>query len=371
MKESTSFYYAGICSEDMGIENVTVDVSMFEEPFIATRDILELQIRGNDRPYFQGLNLSPLVLNLTFAFKETYDEKKIRATARWLSQAYYKPFYTADNPNRIFYCVLVGDSRLVHNGLKQGYVNLQMRCDSPYTYSPVYVQEYDLSSNNLTGTEILFENLGDIPLKPEIEFTKLDTDPVDIRIVNKTNQNKEFKFTVAKKARATLKISGIPANASTIAIGNEVYEFSTACSPSGDTILIVLPSSPTVDKVVANTVQAINANSAVVTATSSANKVMVEHLNYGPAGNDIAVISTSPAATWHELTLQRGSLGILNKETIYVDNDREHMESNLANTYRYDYFNDEYLELIYGVNRLQVYGNCTLRFRYQFQTLQG
>lgn len=371
MKESTSFYYDGICSEDMGIENVTVDVSMFEEPFVANRNILELNIRGNDKPYFQGISLSPLTLNLTFAFKETYDEKKIREIARWLSPDYYKPFYTADNPNRFFYCILVGDSRLIHNGLKQGYVNLQMRCDSPYTYSPVYLLNYDLSSNDVAGTEIVFENMGDISLRPEVEFTRAGTEPVDISIANKTNQNKEFKFTVAKKASASLEVHAIPANESTITIGTEVYEFSTDGTPSGDNILIDLHSSPTVDDVVTKTVQAINANSALVSAASSSNKVIVEYLNYGTDGNDIVVISTSPAAAWNDLTLKNGSLGIIDKETIYVDNAREHIESSLSNTYRYDYFNNEYLELIYGVNRLQVYGNCTLRFRYQFKTLQG
>lgn len=68
-------------------------------------------------------------------------------------QDYYKPFYTVDNPNRIFYCMLEGDSKLVHNGLKQGYITLTMRCDSPYSYTPKFTKEnMQFSSTKLTKT---------------------------------------------------------------------------------------------------------------------------------------------------------------------------------------------------------------------------
>lgn len=63
--------------------------------------------------------------------------------------------------------------------------------------------------------------------------------------------------------------------------------------------------------------------------------------------------------------------GLIDKETVYVNCDREYIETDLALVYRYDNFNDNYLELLRGVNVLQVIGDGKLTFRYKFKTLQG
>jgi phage-related protein len=258
MKEGVHFSYAGIKSEDMGLLNVTVDSSgMIEETFVAEREIQEVSIRGRDKPYFQGVKTSPLKLSLSFAFKDTYDENKIREVARWLNQSYYQPFYTTDNTNRIFYCILNSSSNLLHNGLKQGYVTIEMRCDSPYSYSSQYLSKvYDFSANNPSGTRIDFINHGDVVCKPEMWITKIGNG--DISIINETNAGQEFKFT-----------------------------------------------------------------------------------------------------------------GLVDGEVVYVDNDRDVIKTDLPLTYRFDNFNDNFLETVRGINKLLVRGNCKIQFRYQFKTLQG
>ncbi|GIP32605.1 hypothetical protein J2TS4_18150 [Paenibacillus sp. J2TS4] len=135
----------------MGLINVQLDSGLFAEPFVAEKEVMEVSIRGNDRPYFQGIKRSPLVFSLTFAFKDSYDESKIRDVARWLDKDHYCPFYTASNPERIFYCMLYSDSQLLHNGLRQGYIQLQMRCSDPYSYSPVSVSRiYEWRESPLT-----------------------------------------------------------------------------------------------------------------------------------------------------------------------------------------------------------------------------
>jgi phage-related protein len=154
MLEGVHFSYAGIKSSDMGLINVKIDGGMFEEPFLPTRQISEVSVRGRDKPYFQEVRLEPLSFELSFAFEYGYDEKKIREVARWLCQPYYQPFYTIDNPDRIFYCMVDGDSRLIHNGLKQGYITLTMRCDSPYSYSPKYTKENMVFGSTKTVTLI-------------------------------------------------------------------------------------------------------------------------------------------------------------------------------------------------------------------------
>ncbi|WP_348537792.1 phage tail protein, partial [Paenibacillus sp. LBL] len=134
--------------------NVQLSNDLYSESFISERSIQEVEVRGNDKPYFQGVKRSPLVLKLEFAFEGYYDEQRIREVARWLDQDYYKPFYTSDNPERIFYCLLNSDSNLLHNGLKQGYITLEMRCDSPFSYSPEYVSKvYEWNEIPLTVQE--------------------------------------------------------------------------------------------------------------------------------------------------------------------------------------------------------------------------
>lgn len=157
MKEGIDFYYDGIRSRDMGILNVQIGAAMYNEPFIAEREIKEITIRGNDKPYFQGVKRSPLSFKLSFAFDGSYDEAKIREVARWLDQDYYKPFYTTDNPERIFYCILSSGSELLHNGLKQGYLTLEMRCDSPFSYSPQFTSRtYDWNESPITINDANF-----------------------------------------------------------------------------------------------------------------------------------------------------------------------------------------------------------------------
>lgn len=55
-------------------------------------------------------------------------------------------------------------------------------------------------------------------------------------------------------------------------------------------------------------------------------------------------------------------------ETVYFDNERRHIETDLPLTYRFDDFNGNYLELpTYSISRLQVTGACILSFKYQFK----
>lgn len=59
-------------------------------------------------------------------------------------------------------------------------------------------------------------------------------------------------------------------------------------------------------------------------------------------------------------------INIANGETIYVDNEHHHIATDIPLTYRYDNFNNNYLELVRGINRLEITGACSLTFRYQY-----
>ena len=188
-RDATYFSYAGKKSIDLGIINVSFSSGLYEESFLPERSIIETKIRGNKKPYFQELDYAPLSIKLRFSFLDTWDDNKIREIARWLgNQEYYQPLYFDTNIDRIFYCMYVGEATLFHNGLKEGYVELEMRCDSPYSYSPVYASEVYSSP-----AQIIFENKGDVSIYPEISIIK--NGDGDLSIINQTNEGKEFKFT--------------------------------------------------------------------------------------------------------------------------------------------------------------------------------
>jgi predicted phage tail component-like protein len=172
IRGSDWFSFDGISSIDMGITSINVNDGMQEEPFLATRELVEVKIPGKDKPYFQRMEEQPLEFEVSFMFNEPWDQAKIRQVARWLLQDYYKPLFFSDNINRIFYAIVDGDSKLIHNCLSQGYVTLRFRCDSPYAYSPVYTsQEFYMTPKYLTKTESTTANfqsgtLTDVEVQP-------------------------------------------------------------------------------------------------------------------------------------------------------------------------------------------------------------
>lgn len=61
--------------------------------------------------------------------------------------------------------------------------------------------------------------------------------------------------------------------------------------------------------------------------------------------------------------------GLLDGETVYVDNENQDIETTLAVTYRYKDFNNNYLDFPSGKNVLRVSGNANIKLRYQFTLL--
>lgn len=64
-------------------------------------------------------------------------------------------------------------------------------------------------------------------------------------------------------------------------------------------------------------------------------------------------------------------IDILDRELLYIDCEREHIETDINMKYRYDNFNNQYLELVRGNNILEFKGKFKVMFRYQFKTIQG
>lgn len=213
IRQDLFFTYDGIRSTQMGLYNVSIQSGLFSEKFVADREIIEESIMGRDEPYFYGIKRQPLEFQLSFYFDNKWDDKTIEEVALWLSQDKYKPLIFNNHPHKIFYCLPVSDFSIIHNGIKQGYLTLTMRCKSPYIYTPEYNSPiYDFSLNTVDGMDFTFENKGHVNCKPIIHINKIGIG--DISIVNLSDEGKEFKFT------------GLADN-ETITVNNETEEIET------------------------------------------------------------------------------------------------------------------------------------------------
>lgn len=180
IKDSLYFNYDGKSCREFGLINVNLDNGMFEEVLVANRTINETAVRGSDTPLFHSVSEEPLSFQLTLAFEGKFTDKDVDDVIVWLFQDRYRPLYFEDKPNRVYHCMPVGDSMIAHNGLKEGYLVIEMRCKSSKIESPVYVTPtYDLSTN--TGDfNIKIVNDGHVEVYPEISIEKIENGHVTI-----------------------------------------------------------------------------------------------------------------------------------------------------------------------------------------------
>lgn len=177
ISESLHFNYDGKSSKDFGVIHINLDSGMFDEVFVATRSIVETKVRGNDTPLFHSVEEEPLEFDLPIAFTKRFTDEDIDKVVVWLFQDRYKPLYFEDKPNRVFYCMPVGEARIVHNGLREGYVVIHMRCKSSKIESPLKLTPtYDVSDSHVFS----IKNEGHVDIFPEISIEKIGNGHITI-----------------------------------------------------------------------------------------------------------------------------------------------------------------------------------------------
>ena len=197
ISESQHFYFDGRKSTEFGIINVQVGSELYNEPMLATRTINEVYIRGRKEPYFIDVDEQPISFELKFGFLEPWNDRLIDEVLRWLNVTNYKPFYFEGNIDKVYYVMPVDGIEKIHNGLKQGYLELRMRTDSGRAYSHSITSKiYDTSNlgkiQNTKYPIIEIGNRGHHPIYPQIWIEKIGDG--DIEIYNKSNDNKLFRF---------------------------------------------------------------------------------------------------------------------------------------------------------------------------------
>ena len=202
--ESEYFIFDGIKSSDMGLYNVRVEQSGFiETPYWGGADIEEEYHKGKVTPYFYGIKREPIEFTVQFALADKYMQseewtsQKRNKIAKWLLHNTYKPFQTCDDLGKIYYviCISEGNLNLINT---KGYVELTFRCNSSFAWTPIYIENFDLS-NNTTTQIIELENRSNVLkyYKPKIEI-ELVNNNTDVSLKNLSNGGEIFSFTGLK-----------------------------------------------------------------------------------------------------------------------------------------------------------------------------
>lgn len=254
IRESLYFSFAGRRSTEFGIYNINVSGGLMEEQVVSSRTINEVSVRDNPKPYFIDTVKEPKKFSLSFSFLETkMTDEMENEVLRWLDVDFYQPLFFSENIDRVFYAMPVEGINYIHNGLRQGYLTLTMRCDSPFGYSHEITTPWHefIKSKPTYKDTMLLENKGHHPFKPEMWIKKVGNG--NITIHNLSNGSRIFKINNLK-----------------------------------------------------------------------------------------------------------------DNEEVYVDCEEQIIESSLPNIWRYDDFNDEYLEIVYGKNLLKIDGEAKIKFKYRY-----
>lgn len=208
--ESQYFLFDGVKSSDMDLHIVRIDHSGFiETPYLSGVDIKEEKIHNKFAPYFYGVEREPIEFTVQLALMDKYNNPREWSPqerykiARWLIHDEYKQFQTSDDLGKVYYVIAVSDSdlNLINT---QGYVEITFRTNSPFAFSPTYIEFFDLTGNT-TSTIIEIENRSNIIKryrpKLEIEYPNMVgfSETTDIILRNLSDGGREFKLTDVKK----------------------------------------------------------------------------------------------------------------------------------------------------------------------------
>lgn len=184
IRESLYFSFNNRKSTDFPIVNINVGSGLYEESIVSSKSIMERYPRNAFKPYFFGTQRQVKEFQLSFTFLEPWNDDMIDDIVRWLNVDDYKPLFFEANIDRVFYVMPVDDITLIHNGLKEGYLRLNVRCDSAYSYShEITTPWYDFTKTNT----IQIANRGHFEILPELWIEKVGEG--DITIQNMTNGN--------------------------------------------------------------------------------------------------------------------------------------------------------------------------------------
>lgn len=193
ISDKMSFLYDEKHSDAMGIIKVSSNSGLFSEPFAYDRDIIEESVPYRDTPYFYGIQRKPIEFDMRLFFEKGWTDETFNKVKRWLEQVEYKELIFDGSKDKIYYCIPTGQINLTHNGAQEGYIDVKMRCDSPFIYSPVYrTIPIDTTLTDGEGS-ITVTNRGSHNIKPVVTITKKGGGDILLRNMSQRGLDFEIK----------------------------------------------------------------------------------------------------------------------------------------------------------------------------------
>jgi phage-related protein len=159
----------------MGVTHVSVSSGLYEDDIGANRSIVEQQNSQTDRRYFKRISLDPNEFELNLLLDDDVTENQIESIFSWLLNDYYEELFFENEIDKIYYCMPISKPKIMHNGMNEGYISIQMRCFDGYLYSREMTKTFDLSANPSSGTTITLPNDGHVEVYPLLSIALNDT----------------------------------------------------------------------------------------------------------------------------------------------------------------------------------------------------
>lgn len=192
--QSEHFIFNGIKSIDMDQYIVRVEGGTTPSPFFGGQSISEEFVGDRITPYHFKTTKSPIEFTIEISpVDEEWTPKRRNEVGKWLVHDEYKQFQTTDDMGKMYYAIVTEAPNFTLYG-NRGYIPFTFRTNSPYAWSPVYVDKFNLS-NNTTSKIITMDNLSNINknYRPIVEI-ELVNEETDVKLKNLSNKGTEFSF---------------------------------------------------------------------------------------------------------------------------------------------------------------------------------
>jgi phage-related protein len=108
---------------------------------------------------------------------------------------------------------------------------------------------------------------------------------------------------------------------------------------------------------------------------STGNIITFENMGDIDLGPEILIKRTTAGAVTMKNLSRDGKYftvsNFANNETVYIDLENKFIQSDMPAIYKNNDFSGEFFLMKRGLNRLEITGDCIVKFRYKFKTLQG
>lgn len=353
IRSSLYISFAGESSEVYKILNVNTSSGLYSEPFVGSRSINETKTRGNDIPYFHNIENDTLEFTCQLAFENEPTSDELRTVKRWLlSPTYYTELIFSDDPDKLFYALVVGQPQYIHNGTS-GYLECNFRCSSNHGYGSYLSQTETISATPVSYT---ITNNGDLSCLPIFKFTKIGAGTVSV--TNLSNSSEQLEITgllngeivqidgnteiIENSPMGRITFTGVTSDTEKVNIGSITYEFDTNGSVTAGNVTVDISLGNSAIQSATALVASINSDVlSVVYATlgETSGTVDIAGIGDGVAGSLVATTETCVNASFGSATL--------------------------VDRYLYSSWNGKIITLLVGANTLQFSGEGTMNIKHQ------